>query len=404
MPSEAPITTFLDLPVDLLLLIFPYLDASSFLSLTSSCKALHNPDFVDDSTYWSNLVRHQFRVPNQPVASKDGRRWKRLYRRLRCETKVMTWGKDDEGCLGHSFDTPTLPGRRGPIMRRDRHVSCPREMEGVKELGIISDMQSGGWSISLLTSKGALYTYGVLDGLQFNQLRSPYMQPPKTSPTALRFPPGMPHPNDRYDPATATKQFSSGRSHVLALSDSGQIWSWQNVELPGSHVKFLHHTTIEDGRDSGTGAVKKVVAGWNKSAALIEGSGIVVWEPVQTSPEESEIEDTSMIYETAVVPRTRFIDSEKRRMNDNDPAGEEVGEVQNFIVLEDSILFNTSLGKVFAAVITWTETSKTVSDPVELLIPVRGEASSEAAFVTDVQGSFRKFAVFIKASREYAQE
>lgn len=316
----------------------------------------------------------------------------------------MTWGQGDKGCLGHSFDTPTLPGRRGPMMRRNRHVSCPRGMEGVEELGIISDMQCGGWSTSLLTSKGALYTCGVLDGLQFNQRRPPYMQQPKTIPTTLRFPPGMPHPNDRYDPATAVKQFSSGRSHVLALSDSGRIWSWQNIELRGSHIKFLHHTTKEDGRESGTGAVKKVVAGWNKSAALIEGSGIVVWEPVQLSPNESETEDTAMIFETALVPRTRFVDSEKRRTNDNNSEGSDVGEVQDFIVLEDSILFNTSLGKVFAAVITWTETSKTVSDPVELSVPVRGESSSEATFVTDVQGSFRNFAVFTKVSRNLSSK
>ncbi|KAF2162128.1 hypothetical protein M409DRAFT_27510 [Zasmidium cellare ATCC 36951] len=397
MSSNGSSVTLLDLPVDLLLLIFPYLDAASFLSLTSTCRALHNPDFVEDAMYWSDLVRHQFRVPNQPVVQNDGRRWKRLYKRMRTQSKIFSWGNDDKGCLGQSFDMPNLPGQRRPVMRRSRHISCPGEMEGTEQLGIISDMQCGGWSTSLLTSKGALYTCGVLDGLQFNQRRPPYMQQPKRQPTALRFPSGMPQPKDRYDPVTAIKQFSSGRSHVLALSDTGRIWSWQDIELPGMHVKFVHHSLTEDGRERGTGVVKKVVAGWNKSVALIEGSGIVVWEPLQLSPEECDTSDAALVLESTVVPRTRYVESQNRKTAEGSSEGEDVGEVQSFIVLEDSILFNTSLGKVFAALITWTDTAQTVSDPVELSIPAGGEANAEASFVTDIQGSFRNFAVFTKA-------
>ena len=64
----------LDLPVEILLLIFPYLDANSFLSLTSSCKSLHQPEFVHEASFWSTIVRSTFRVPNQPVVQNDGKR------------------------------------------------------------------------------------------------------------------------------------------------------------------------------------------------------------------------------------------------------------------------------------------------------------------------------------------
>lgn len=262
-------------------------------------------------------------------------------------------------------------------------------MQDTENLGIISDMQCGGWSTTLLTSKGALHTCGVLDGLQFNRRRPPYMQQVQKVPNALKYPPGMPQPKDRYDPATAIKQFSSGRAHVLGVSDSGRIWSWQDIQLPGLHVKFVHHSTKEDGSESGQDAVKKVVAGWNKSAALIEGSGIIVWEPLQLDAEECDTLDAALVLESAVVPGTQYLESESE--------GELVGEVRNFIVLEDSILFSTSLGKVFGAVITWSDTRQTVSEPVELPMPTKEDATADSSFVADIQGSFRNFAVFTKA-------
>jgi SCF-associated factor 1 len=205
----------------------------------------------------------------------------------------------------------------------------------------------------------------------------------------------MPQPKDRYDPVTAVKQFSSGRTHILALSDSGRIWSWQNMEQPGVNVKFIHHDVNESGRETGRSVVKKVVGGWNKSAALIEGTGIVIWEPIYMNPNETEVADAALVLETAVVPRTQHVDDRSGKsgsatVQSFDEDG--IGEVQNFIVLESAIVFNTSLGKVFAAQITWDERSQTVGDPIELQIPKSHNA--DETVVTDVQGSFHNFAVF----------
>ena len=268
--------------------------------------------------------------------------------------------------------------------RRRRGAAFPCEMKGLDGLGVIADIQCGGWSTTLLTAKGALYTMGVLDGLQYTQAS----QPITDTPVPLRYPPGFPQPQERLDPATAVKQFSSGRSHVLALSDSGRIWSWQNRDHPGLHVRFVHHETRETGSKPGKGTVRRVVAGWNKSAALLDGTGIVIWEPLQLNQDDTEVLDAALVLETQVVPRTgtTHVDDGK------DP----IGQVLNFVLLEDTIVFNTSLGKVFAALISWTAESQTVFEPVELALPVSQDAGPDTTWVTDVQGSFRSFAVFTK--------
>jgi len=393
----------LNLPVEILLSIFPYLDANSFLSLTSSCKSLHQPEFVHEASFWSTIVRSTFRVPNQPVVQNDGKRWQKLYKRLHTQSRVMTWGDNQKACLGHSYTSPAGSRMRGGPPRgharaiRQKHISWPQKVEGTEGLGVVSDLQCGGWSTSLLTSKGAIYTVGVLDGLQFNQHRAPGMQQAKMDPTPLRFPPGFVQPWERHDPATAVRQFSSGRAHVLALSDSGRIWSWQNVNDAALHVRFVHLDTVEGERERGRGVVLKVVAGWNKSAALIEGSGIVLWDPLKRENDESTLEDAVMIDESAAVPRSNYRETKTGRYSTTEQGtlAETVGEVLNFIVLEHVVLFNTSLGKVFVSKITWNDEEQHMGDPIELKLTTSTE--HDETFATDLQGSFRNFAIFTKS-------
>lgn len=398
-------TPLLDLPVEILLSIFPYLDANSFLALTSTCKSLHRPEFLHEATFWSAIVRTTFRVPNQPVVENDGQRWQKLYKRLLTQSRVMTWGDNQKACLGHSYTSPAAgfrirggpPHRGRPRAIRQKHISWPEKMDGTESLGVISDLQCGGWSTSLLTSKGAIYTVGVLDGLQLNRPRAPAYQQPKMNPTPLRFPSGFVQPSERYDPATAIKQFSSGRGHVLGLSDSGRIWTWQNVDEAGLHVRFIHHETAEGEQASGNGVVKKVVAGWNKSAALIEGSGIVLWEPLERENDESATEDAALVLESAAVPRTGYRESKanRQRSAEEDELAETIGQVLNYIVLEHVVLFNTSLGKVFVSRIVWNEDGQRLKNPIEL--PLTTSTDPDEAFVTDIQGSFRSFAVFTRS-------
>jgi SCF-associated factor 1 len=393
----------LDLPVEILLLIFPYLDANSFLSLTSSCTALHQPEFLHEATFWSAIVRSTFRVPNQPVVQNDGQRWQKLYKRMLMQSRVMTWGDNQKACLGHSYSSPAGFRMRGGPHRgharavRQKHISWPQKMQNTENIGVVSDLQCGGWSTSLLTSKGAIYTVGVMDGMQFNQPRAPGMQQAKMDPTPLRFPPGFAQPRERYDAATAIKQFSSGRGHVLGLSDSGRIWTWQNIDDAALHVRFLHHDTVEGEREHGRGVIHKVVAGWNKSAALIEGSGIVLWDPLKREHDETATEDAALVLESAVVPKSGYRDTKTARnlSAEHEDLANTVGEVLNFIVLEHVVLFNTSLGKAFVSEIHWDENEQRMGEPFELNLTSSSEP--DEAFATDLQGSFRNFAVFTKS-------
>jgi SCF-associated factor 1 len=140
-------TSITDLPLDILVTIFPYLDAKSFLALCSTCKAFQQPSIRLDPAYWSHATRSTFRVPNQPVVQHDGDRWHKLYKRLLTQSRVYTWGNTTHGRLGHSYDNrmqrnPTMPRF---INRRAFNVHCalPVEMEDVQGLGVIADMQCG---------------------------------------------------------------------------------------------------------------------------------------------------------------------------------------------------------------------------------------------------------------------
>jgi len=229
-----------------------------------------------------------------------------------------------------------------------------------------------------------------MDGTQF-QLPVQGLEP-------LHYPPSFPPPHERYDASTAIRQFSAGRTHVLAISDSGRIWSWHTIRCPAFHVKFLNHDVVETGATSGNGVVKKVVAGWNKSGALIEGSGIVIWEPLKPSRGDSPEVDTALVLESAVVMNTQ-LSRRNRQGNWNvkefATLAELVGEVVSFVILEEVLLFSTDLGKAFAARILWHGGEQRVDEPIELPLPVSVDGNIE--FVNDIQGSFRSFAIFTRA-------
>jgi SCF-associated factor 1 len=217
-------------------------------------------------------------------------------------------------------------------------------------------------------------------------------------PTALRFPVGFPYNNALAayeEPTIAIRQFSSGRSHILALSDSGRIWSWYSVNKPALHVKFLDVdlTEASSGESSAAntalyGRVKQVVAGWSRSSAYVYGRGIIVWDPVERPTGESDETDAMLVMESAEVPRTGFQRPKgASRSSEEDRAlGEEVGAVLNYIILEHYVVFVTDIGKVFCG--KFGEKNG-VQEIVELRV-LRNDSESPS----DVQGSFRRFAIF----------
>ncbi|KAJ4362465.1 hypothetical protein N0V83_010558 [Neocucurbitaria cava] len=387
------ISSITDLPLDILVLVFPYLDAKSFLSLCSTCKAFQQPSIRLDPAYWSFATRSTFRVPNQPVVQHDGVRWQKMYRRLLTQSRVFTWGSNSHSRLGHSYEerihhNPTMPRIMRPgRMRFNNHCSVPTEMEDTRNLGVIADMQCGGWSTTLLTSKGSLHSVGVLDGQRI-LAASERLQ-------SLKFPEGYPASSAEAqyeEPTIAIRRFSAGRSHILALSDSGRIWSWYHVKRPALQVRFANLDLKElslhaSSRQTSTyGQVKEVVAGWSRSSAFVHGIGIVVWDPVERDHGD-DATDTMLVLEHAEVPRTGYQHIPGHNESEEEKTlGAEIGTVKSYIVLEHFVVFVTDIGKVFCG--RFGDKNR-VDDVLELR-----QLRTEKGAPLDVQGSFRRFAVF----------
>ncbi|KAH8722415.1 regulator of chromosome condensation 1/beta-lactamase-inhibitor protein II [Phaeosphaeriaceae sp. PMI808] len=387
------VTTITDLPLDILVLIFPYLPANTFLALCSTCKAFQQPSIRLYPAYWSFATRSTFRVPNQPVVQNDGVRWQKMYRRLLTQSRVFTWGHNTHSRLGHSYndgvhDLSVLPRVRPGRWRATTKCSFPTEMEDTRDLGVIADMQCGGWSTTLLTAKGSLYTVGVLNGeAVFAAIER--MQP-------LSFPAGYPSSKkpQYIEPTIALRQFSAGRSHILAVSDSGKIWSWYDVKDPALQVKFTNLEIKESSpkdtsnRSSNFGKVKQVVAGWSRSSAYVHGVGIVVWDSVQRDLGE-ETMDTMLVLEYAEIPNTGYqrVKETRGKSEEEKALCEEVGAVLNYIILEDFVVFITDIGKVFCGKFG-------DKNQVNRVLELRALHNRKGT-PSDLQGSFRRFAVFL---------
>lgn len=393
-------TSLTDLPFDVLALVFPYLDARGFLALCATCRGFQQ-NIRLDAAYWRHTTRTNFRVPNRPAVESDGERWQRLYKRILTQSRVFTWGSNTHLCLGHDDDDRGTAAGANPVGRRPAarrrlgfSVSTwPVEVASCRDMGVIADLQCGGWSTTILNSKGTLFTFGIVDGM------SPTRQNPVLPPTVLEFPPGYPKAGERDEPATAIRQFSSGRSHILGLSDSGRIWSWYDKTQPALQVKTLHVDFTENSTSgSSRSNVRKVVAGWNTSSAYVNGTGIVVWDPVRRGRDQQAQElDTMLVIETAVVPNT-FYQRPKGLSREPDHQtrliGEVVGEVTNYIVLESFVVFVTDIGKVFAAKMHFHNGSGLIRLPVELRDLHVTSPTDPTPSATDIQGAFRSFAVF----------
>lgn len=277
--------------------------------------------------------------------------------------------------------------------------SLPKELWNAHELGIVADLQCGGWSTTILNAKGYLHSVGTLDGeREFTGTAQAQR---------LKFPLGYP---DCDEPTTAIRQFSSGRSHVLGLSDSGRIWSWYHISQPATQIKFLNTELKEDYTGSSKlssgstyGTVKQVVAGWGNSSAYVCGHGIVIWSPVRAAfradpsqlrmrrprphQEEEAPPDTMLLLEYFEMYKTGYQrprGETRESMSDHD-LGEEVGQVENYILLEHFVVFVTDIGKVFCS--RFDEKGK-ADDILEL----RAFKYQRGASL-DVQGSFQRFAI-----------
>lgn len=223
----------------------------------------------------------------------------------------------------------------------------------------------------MLTSDGLLYSVGILNASHVRRVSNPKLHP-------LKFPEVDSGGNE----ATAIRQFSSGRSQILGLSDDGRIWSWEVSDDPGVHIRFTSvQISIGPPSVKRAGAVTRVIAGWNKSSAYIVGTGIVFWGLFGNNRKPG---DEAFIACTSV-PGTEFRRPHSPRDYDDQDT---LGEVRNYVVLDNYIVFITDLNKVYA--FKTKEASTTVGNEgvVELTT-----FSAPGREIKDIHGSFRKFAI-----------
>lgn len=364
----------LDLPADILVLIFPYLEPEEFLGfckLNRACWKLWHRE----PEYWRFQTLRTFRIPDHPLLHADGERWYWLYKKMRTDTRAFTWGQNTYSSLGHGSQAGSVPHPRGlPLTRHPRQVwgsHVPKQMEVPNEVGIIADLQCGGWSTTVLNSDGVLFSVGMLDAADG------VLHGPRTlTLSRLTFPSGYPETtSSRTDPSTAIRTFSSGRRHILALADDGKLWSWNEIPSPGARIEFRNIAPH--------GSIMSIFAGWAQSTAYVRETGIVYWDPVgQLPPEVRAPADDGASVDVSVVPKTSFIAPRKSIRDADSEITHDVGEVAKHVCLEAYIVFYTTQNKVF---------SYQFGHENVVQLTAFSAAGRE---ISDIQGSFRRFAVF----------
>lgn len=230
---------------------------------------------------------------------------------------------------------------------------------------------NSGWSTSFLTSDGVIYLYGKIDGVRSSTFSSPG-DPPLSFPSPFRA-----TTKDTHEPSTAIKQYSSGRGHILGLSDDGRIWSWNNSSNPACQVQLDNiQVTTGSQYSSAIGAVTKVAAGWAYSSAYVVGTGIVYWPRVDSASAQA---DGQVHIEAKIVPGTELRRAYLPREFDEKDF---LGEVKNHIVLDRYIVFISDEDKAFAVHI---DTGR---------IKELNSFHAPGRTLQDVQGAFLNFAVF----------
>jgi SCF-associated factor 1 len=390
----------LELPEDILLIIFTFLEPKEYLAFCQATKETY-AKFRQDSQYWRTETSNTFRIPISPLLAADGARWYWLYKRLKTQTRLYTWGQGVKGNLGpgrelrlaHNLPRhgpgrgrmfpraplrpapahpvpgprPTAPAitpaqvmlRRGIIFERTSST-WPTECHTPDEVEAIADMQCGGWSTSILSAQGKVYTTGVIDsadGRIIGEATTEFRQ--------LEY---------LTQSTSAVRQFSSGRRHILALTDDSKIISWDRINAKGLMVFSRSGAPFQ-------GKPIRVAAGWAESSTYIPELGIIYWTPFENEQTDEMLD--GMPVKEKVIPNT------ERRSE-----GNIMVEVSRHIVLENFIVWITTDSKVRACC-THTENPDQFA-PSQAPFDVPG-FSAEDREIQDIQGSFRNFGVFTKA-------
>ncbi|EHY52643.1 hypothetical protein ABEF92_004320 [Exophiala dermatitidis] len=361
----------LDLPPDILSDIFSFLRPRDYLAFCQTSRSIYS-EWRQDPLYWRTETYNSFRLPISPLLAADGPRWYWLYKRLKTQTQLYAWGSGIFGVAGSPGSVslprrlvqpsparvlPRVPARPNLLPRIPQRPLHPRvrsgwpvEIDVPPEVGPIADLQCGGWSTTILASDGKLYSTGQISQHTRMTERLTQLEYITQSTSAIR-------------------QFSSGRAHILALTDHGGIISWTQIYRQGV-------TILSRNNGSFGGKPVRVAAGWVESSAYVPETGIIYWRP---PPNRNDDMLDAIIVQEKVIPGTACY-----------VADTGVVEVTKHVVLEDYIVWITTDSKLYACCLS-AEDDAYQPEKAPFEVPGFGAADRE---LKDIQGQFRRFGVF----------
>ena len=131
-----------------------------------------------------------------------------------------------------------------------------------------------------------------------------------------------------------------------------------------------------------------IFPGWSNSSAYVNGSGIIYWGLIRSTPTiYAEERPDGLLLETETIPGTSF-NRRQDYFHSTPSLDSNIGEVVKHIVLAHYIVFFTHHNKVFAFRL---DPPDSISQSIPVELTTFSEPDSQ---ISDIQGSFRNFAVF----------
>ncbi|KAI0464726.1 hypothetical protein LJB42_002349 [Komagataella kurtzmanii] len=416
----------LDLPQDVIVnSIIPELDRADINSLSRTCHAFET--LTQDSTVYRHLYAKTFGHNPVPL-SFTSTKWPELYK-LRSTGKLYTWGKSGGCRLGYSLKE--VPRSHLDRRRFSVNIILPTLVERLAG-SVLADVSGGGFSFQILTEDGTLYFTGSSwhgglkgpgpvdrDRISENSPRTHHgpgvlsmpRHPLIPLPRITTMPPietqtpkitdllpehrnspltsALAQDNEvreatgiltkvKIDPERKILTVSSGRSHFIALDDSGAIWSWDCPQQKVKGIKLSFNKPNHEPLNNSSNIITQISAGWNLSSIYVLNVGIVVWRS-----RDAFTRSTSAVQaHFKVVPNTG---------NNNED------QVIDLVALNSAIIYITKSGKCFLVKVDDIETVPT-TEPVPLDSFNRYKSdnsySSDDVKFIKLSGSFKTFAAF----------
>ncbi|KAI7875772.1 RCC1/BLIP-II [Lichtheimia hyalospora FSU 10163] len=190
-----------ELPVDITTdQLLPRLHIKELATLATTCR--HLQLLCNDDRLWRYRTTTDFSLNTSGLEPCQS--WKQIYKKMVEHSVVYVWGENYDKRLGIHDDNQSL-----------HKVVTPIKVPGLNGKGI-AQIVAGGWSFHALDYQGRVWMWGLM------QPRNPLARDDQEAT------PGIVHlPSNIRIIALA-----SGRSHAIALDDSGKIWHWSNRWQP----------------------------------------------------------------------------------------------------------------------------------------------------------------------------